>query len=66
MIPGHRVAQAGVTDFKAAIRYVRYNRDLLPGDMDSVFTLSPPFGKGRQVAPPPFVIHQLRKSASSS
>lgn len=39
MIPGHRVAQAGVTDFKAAIRYVRYNRDLLPGDMDSVFTL---------------------------
>ena len=32
-------APAGVTDFKAAIRYARYNRDLLPGDMDSIFTL---------------------------
>ena len=32
-------APAGVTDFKAAIRYARYNADLLPGDMDSIFTL---------------------------
>ena len=32
-------APAGVTDFKAAIRYARYNADRLPGDMDSLFTL---------------------------
>lgn len=32
-------APAGVTDFKAAIRYARYNADLLPGDLDSVFSL---------------------------
>ena len=32
-------APAGVTDFKAAIRYTRYNADLLPGDMESIFTL---------------------------
>ena len=32
-------APAGVTGFKAAIRYTRYNGDLLPGDMDSIFTL---------------------------
>ena len=32
-------APAGVTDFKAAIRYTRYNSDRLPGDMDSVFSL---------------------------
>ncbi len=32
-------APAGVTDFKAAIRYARYNADLLPGDMESIFTL---------------------------
>lgn len=32
-------APAGVTDFKAAIRYTRWNADLLPGDMDSIFTL---------------------------
>ena len=32
-------APAGVTDFKAAIRYTRYNADLLPGDMDSFFSL---------------------------
>lgn len=32
-------APAGVTDFKAAIRYTRYNRALLPGDMDSIFSL---------------------------
>ena len=28
----------GVTDLKAAIRYIRYNRDLLPGDKDSIFS----------------------------
>ena len=32
-------APAGVTDFKAAIRYARYNADLLPGDLDSIFSL---------------------------
>ena len=32
-------APAGVTDFKAAIRYARYNADLLPGDMDSIFSM---------------------------
>ena len=32
-------APAGVADFKAAIRYVRYNKDLLPGDTDSIFSL---------------------------
>ena len=32
-------APAGVTDFKAAIRYARYNKALLPGDPDSIFTL---------------------------
>ncbi len=32
-------APAGVTDFKAAIRYTRWNADRLPGDMDSIFSL---------------------------
>ncbi len=32
-------APAGVTDFKAAIRYTRYNADRLPGDMNSIFSL---------------------------
>ncbi len=32
-------APAGVTDLKAAIRYTRYNADLLPGDMESIFSL---------------------------
>lgn len=32
-------APAGVTDFKAAIRYARSNADELPGDMDSIFSL---------------------------
>lgn len=31
-------APAGVTDFKAAIRYVRYNAELLPGDTARFFT----------------------------
>lgn len=32
-------APAGVADFKAAIRYTRFNADMLPGDMDSIFSL---------------------------
>jgi hypothetical protein len=28
----------GVTDLKAAIRYLRYNADVLPGDTDRIFT----------------------------
>lgn len=31
-------APAGVTDFKAAIRYTRFNADVLPGNMDAIFT----------------------------
>lgn len=31
-------APAGVTDLKAAIRYIRYNADILPGDTESFFT----------------------------
>ena len=30
-----------VTDLKAAIRYVRYNKNLIPGDKDKIYT----FGK---------------------
>ena len=28
----------GVTDLKAAIRFIRYNKDVLPGNTDSIFT----------------------------
>lgn len=31
-------APAGVTDFKAAIRYIRYNGDNIAGDKDSIFS----------------------------
>ncbi len=31
-------APAGVTDLKAAIRYTRFNADVLPGNMDAIFT----------------------------
>ncbi len=31
-------APAGVTDLKAAIRYIRYNADVLPGDTEALFT----------------------------
>ena len=31
-------APSGVTDLKAAIRYIRWNADVLPGNMDAVFT----------------------------
>ncbi len=30
-------APAGVTDLKAAIRFIRYNNELLPGDAESIF-----------------------------
>ena len=32
-------APAGVTDLKAAIRYIRYNDGVIPGDVDRVFSL---------------------------
>ena len=31
-------APSGVTDLKAAIRYIRYNADILPGDTESIFS----------------------------
>lgn len=31
-------APAGITDFKAAIRYIRYNADILPGNAERYFT----------------------------
>ena len=31
-------APAGVTDLKAAIRYIRYNGDLVPGSVDRIFS----------------------------
>lgn len=31
-------APAGVTDLKAAIRYIRYNNGIIPGDSDSIFS----------------------------
>ena len=31
-------APAGVTDLKAAVRYIRYTDDVLPGDAESIFT----------------------------
>ena len=31
-------APAGVTDLKAAVRYIRYTADLLPGNTESIFT----------------------------
>lgn len=33
--PGN--APWGVTDLKAAVRYVRYNADLIPGHLDKIF-----------------------------
>lgn len=32
-------APAGVTDLKAAIRYIRYNEGNIAGDMDRIFTM---------------------------
>ena len=34
----------GVTDLKAAIRFIRYNTNFIPGDMDSIFSFG--FGEG--------------------
>ena len=31
-------APAGVTDLKAAVRYIRYNENTIPGNMDCIFT----------------------------
>lgn len=31
-------APAGVTDLKAAVRYIRYNKGTIPGSMDRIFT----------------------------
>lgn len=31
-------APAGVTDLKAAVRYIRYNEGVIPGSMDRIFT----------------------------
>ncbi len=31
-------APAGVTDLKAAIRYIRYNKDIVPGSTDRIFS----------------------------
>lgn len=31
-------APAGVTDLKAAVRYIRYSEDVIPGDTDRIFT----------------------------
>ena len=31
-------APAGVTDFKAGIRYIRYNQGVIPGNTDAIFT----------------------------
>ena len=42
-------APAGVTDFKAAIRYARYNADQLPGDMGSIFSLGMSGGGAQSV-----------------
>lgn len=39
----------GVTDMKAAIRYVRYNKDILPGNTDQVFVFGMS-GGGAQAA----------------
>lgn len=39
----------GVTDLKAAVRYVRYNKDVLPGDTNSIFVFGMS-GGGAQTA----------------
>ena len=42
-------APAGVTDLKAAIRYIRYNDGVIPGDVDRVFSFGMS-GGGAQIA----------------
>jgi len=47
---GHRGcdagAPAGVTDLKAAVRFLRYNAELLPGDTERIFVLGTGSGGG--------------------
>lgn len=40
-------APAGVTDLKAAIRYIRYNGDLVPGSTDRIFSFGMSGGGGQ-------------------
>ena len=40
-------APAGVTDLKAAIRYIRYNDGVIPGDVDRVFSFGMSGGGGQ-------------------
>lgn len=42
-------APAGVTDLKAAIRYIRYNAGNIAGDMDSIFTFGMSGGGAQSV-----------------
>lgn len=35
---GEEGAPAGVTDLKAAVRYIRYNEGSIPGSMERIFT----------------------------
>lgn len=40
-------APAGVTDLKAAIRYIRYNEGVIPGSMDRIFSFGMSGGGGQ-------------------
>lgn len=40
-------APAGVTDLKAAIRYIRYNKDVIPGSTDRIFSFGMSGGGGQ-------------------
>lgn len=40
-------APAGVTDLKAAIRYVRYNNDIIPGSINRIFSFGMSGGGGQ-------------------
>ena len=40
-------APAGVTDLKAAIRYIRYNDGVIPGDVDRIFSFGMSGGGAR-------------------
>ena len=33
-----RAPPSGVVDFKAAVRYIRYNKDIIAGNTDRIFT----------------------------
>lgn len=41
-------APAGITDLKAAVRYIRYNEGNLPGSMDHIFTFGMSGGNGER------------------